>query len=167
MPATSSNLEISQAEIDRRRGRIVPWVIAAFYVTFMAAFIGFVVIAFRHPPNEVTAGAYAKGLAYNETLTQAAAQDELGWQSGTVYHDGRVVFTLRDANHEPVAGAHVRAWLVHPAIKANDRSIDLKAISPGVYAAEVALPSKGRWTVRVTAGQGNREYQSAADIIVD
>lgn len=167
MPATSSPPELSQQEIDRRRGRIVPWVIAAFYVTFMAAFIGFVVIAFRHPPNEVTGEAYAKGLAYNETLTQAAAQDALGWQSGTVYEDGRVIFSLRDANHEPIAGAHVRAWLVHPAIKTNDRSVDLKAVSPGIYAADAALPSKGRWTVHVTAGLGGREYQSAADIIAD
>jgi nitrogen fixation protein FixH len=167
MPVTSSNPELSQADIDRRRGRIVPWVIAAFYVTFMAAFIGFVVIAFRNPPNEVTGEAYAKGLAYNETLTQAAEQDDLGWQSGTVYENGRVVFSLRDANHQPIAGAHVRAWLVHPAIKANDRSVELKAVSPGIYAADVVLPSKGRWTVRVTAGQGDREYQSAADIITN
>ena len=54
MPAISSSPDIDQAEIDRRRGRIVPWVIAAFYLTFMSSLIGFVVIAYPHPPSDVT-----------------------------------------------------------------------------------------------------------------
>lgn len=167
MPATSSNPELSQDEIDRRRGRVVPWVIAAFYLTFISAFIGFVVIAFRNPPNEVTGEAYAKGLAYNETLTKAAAQDVLGWQSETVYDKGRVVFRLRDNRGDAIEQAQARAWLVHPAIKANDRTFDLHPVGPGVYAADAPLPSKGRWTVHVTAELRGREYQSVTSITVD
>lgn len=167
MPATSSNPELSQDEIDRRRGRIVPWVIAAFYLTFMAAFIGFVVIAFRNPPNEVTGEAYAKGLAYNETLTKAAAQDVLGWQSETVYDKGQVVFLLRDNRGDAIEQAQARVWLVHPAVKANDRTFDLHPVRHGVYAADAPLPSKGRWTVHVTAQLRGREYQSVTNITVD
>ena len=167
MPVTSSNPELSQDEIDRRRGRIVPWVIAAFYLTFISAFIGFVVIAFRNPPNEVTGEAYAKGLAYNQTLTKAAAQDVLGWQSETVYDKGQVVFRLRDSRGDAIEQAQARAWLVHPAVKANDRSFDLHPVGPGVYAADAPLPSKGRWTVHVTAQLRGREYQAVTEIMVD
>jgi nitrogen fixation protein FixH len=158
---------MSQDEINRRRGRIVPWVIGAFYVTFMAGFIAFVVIAFRNPPNEVTGGAYAKGLAYNEALTKAAAQDVLGWKSDTAYERGKVVFTLRDSRGDLIEQAQVRAWFVHPALKVNDRSFDLHPVRPGVYQADAPLPSKGRWKVHITAQLRGREYQSASDLYVD
>ena len=152
---------MTQEEIDRKRGRIVPWVIAAFYVAFVSAFIGFVVIAFNNPPNEVTAEAYQKGLAYNRTLDKAAVQDQLGWTSDTAYENGRVVFSLRDADGQPLPGAVARAWFVHPNLKANDRSVDLKDNGHGIYAATIALPAEGLWKVHVTAEHDGRQYQSA------
>lgn len=164
MPATSSSPDLMQAEIDRRRGRIVPWVIAAFYVAFVLGFMAFVVIAFHNPPNEITAEAYAKGLAYNDILDKEAAQDQLGWTSQAVLENGRVVFTLTDADGRAVDGATVRAWFVHPSLAANDRSFDLTPDGEGRYAAPVALPVEAAWKLRITAEQNGRQYQSATTV---
>ncbi|ESQ91057.1 hypothetical protein ABAC460_07440 [Asticcacaulis sp. AC460] len=168
MPATSSSPELAprptQAEIDRRRGRVVPWIIGAFYVTFMAGFISFVVIAFHNPPNEITAQAYAKGLAYNDILAKAETQAKLGWTSQTVLQGGRVVFTLRDADGRPVDGASARAWFVHPNLKDLDRAFDLRPEGEGRYVASVDLPTASLWTVHVSADRDGHPYQSATTL---
>lgn len=162
MTAISSGPEsdLLQRERDRRRGRFVPWVIAGFYLTFMTTLIGFVVIAYRNPPSEVTAEAYEKGLAYNQTLEKASVEEALGWKSLVTYEGGVVRFELRDNRGRPVAGANVKAWFVHPDNAANDRDIDLNAAGDGVYQASVHLPQPGLWTIHVTAERQGRQYQS-------
>jgi len=160
MPVTSSSPDPAQAEIDRRRGRFVPWAIGAFYMTFMSALIGFVVIAYQHPPNETTPEAYEKGLAYNETLAKGAAQAGLRWQSKIIYKDGRIIFILRDGLRQPISHAQVKAWFVRNAGAAFDRTVNLTEQKPGVYAASAALPAKGLWEVHVTAALQGEEYQA-------
>jgi nitrogen fixation protein FixH len=166
MPATSSSPERDQAEIDRRRGRFVPWVIAAFYMTFMSALIGFVVIAYQHPPGDVTAEAYEKGLAYNQTLAKGAAQDGLRWQSRIDTPPGRIVFTLTDDTGRPVGAGHVKAWFVRPSDAAKDHALDLSEGAPGVYAAAAPL-AKGLWEVHVTAALQGGEYQAMTTLTVE
>ncbi len=147
-------------DIDRRRGRFVPWAIAGFYLTFMSALIGFVVIAYRNPPSEVTAKAYEKGLAYNQTLEKASLEEALGWHSVIGYQDGVIRFTLRDSRRQAIDGAEVRAWFVYPANAAADRSMTLLPAGEGVYKATLNLPEPGLWTVHVTAGKQGRQYQA-------
>jgi len=155
-----------QSEIDRRRGRFVPWIIAAFYMTFMTTLIGFVVIAYRHPPSEVTAEAYEKGLAYNQTLEKASLEEALGWHSTVSYERGVIRFELRDSRRRPIDGATVKAWFVHPANAGDDRSLVLLPAGEGVYKAALRLPSPGLWTVHVTAAKQGRQYQSATPLEV-
>ncbi|MGZ3306733.1 MAG: FixH family protein [Asticcacaulis sp.] len=169
MSAISSDLKSSgpdaaQREHDRRRGRFVPWIIAAFYLTFMTTLIGFVVIAYRNPPSEVTPEAYEKGLAYNDTLNKGLQQNALGWTSDIRLEHDRLTFRLDDAHHAGVEGAVVRAWFVHPGNASLDRSFDLHPIAPGVYAADAALPARGLWTVHVTAEQKGRQYQAVTPL---
>jgi len=168
MTAISSGPDTAkaQSEIDRRRGRFVPWVIAAFYMTFMATLIGFVVIAYRNPPSEVTTEAYEKGLAYNQTLAKASVEDALGWHSVVTYERGVVRFELRDSRRMPITGAVAKAWFVHPDDAASDRSVDLIAIDDGVYLASLPLPNTGLWTVHVTAEKQGRQYQTAETVEV-
>lgn len=166
MPATSSSPDLNQAEIDRRRGRFVPWVIGAFYMTFMSALIGFVAIAYQHPPSDVTAEAYEKGLAYNQTLAKGAAQAGLRWQSRILYKNGRIVFVLKDGLRQPISHARVKVWFVRPADASMDRSVDLTEQKPGVYAAEAGLP-QGLWEVHVTAALQGEEYQAMTTLTVE
>jgi nitrogen fixation protein FixH len=169
MSATSSDRnfadstqETVQAAIDRRRGRWVPWIIALFYMAFMAALIRFVFIAYAHPPAESTAEAYEKGLAYNDTLAKANAQTELGWQSEVTYERGRLTFNLKDRSGKPIEGVTAKAWFVHPGNPKDDRSFDLSEDGSGVYFADAPLPTQGMWTIHVTAEKGGNEYQAVA-----
>lgn len=153
----------SQAEIDKRRGRFVPWIIAAFYLTFMSALIGFVVIAYQHPPNESTPEAYEKGLAYNSAIAGADRQAQLGWKSAVDFKGQTLTFRLEDRRGQPV-DAEVKAWFVHPSETALDRAVTLIPAGPGLYRGQVSLPKSENWTVHVTAAKGADEYQTVADI---
>lgn len=172
MPATSSppdsrtpsEAEAGQAATDRRRGRFVPWIIAGFYLTFMSVLVGFVFIAYAHPPADSTEEAYDKGLAYNETLARASQQAALGWRSDTVYSQGHTTFSLRDRQLAPVRHARVRAWFVHPGDAAFDRQFDMAEDGDGTYWADTVLPTRGLWTVHVTAAVDGDEYQSVTRI---
>ncbi len=169
MTAISSSPELSpdaQRELDRRRGRFVPWVIAAFYITFMSALIGFVVIAYSHPPSETTPEAYDKGLAYNDTLKRSAQMAALGWQSTIDYDSGRLTFGLQDNHHAPIEHARVKAWFVHPGDRKFDRSFDMSDTGGGVYISDAPLPAAGLWSVHVTAEVQDRQYQATTQIEV-
>lgn len=167
MPAISSSPDAVQAEIDRRRGRFVPWIIGAFYLTFMSALIGFVVIAYQHPPNAVTAEAYEKGLDYNAVIDKGHAQAKLGWTS-SLSLDGKVLtFVLKDAAGQGLDGAVTRAWFVHPDKSALDRSVELKPVGNGRYTAPVSLPASGQWEVHVTAEVKGQQYQLAQPMEID
>jgi len=167
MPAISSSPDSVQAEIDRRRGRFVPWVIVAFYLTFMATFIAFVVIAFQHPPSDVTAEAYEKGLDYNTTLDKAQAQARLGWTSSLSVENRQLTFVLKDAAGQGLDGAVARVWFVHPDKSGLDRSVALTGAGHGRYTAPVALPAAGQWEIHVTAEVKGQQYQLAQAMEID
>jgi nitrogen fixation protein FixH len=171
MSATSSNRpsdptpdSVALAAYNKKRGRFVPWVIVAFYFSFMSALIGFVFIAYAHPPAESTAEAYDKGLSYNSTLEKADIQTRLGWKSTTAYADKRVRFVFRDAADRPIVGAKVKAWFVHPGKPGDDRSYDLPEAGPGIYQTNAALPAAGLWTIHITAARGGDQFQAVTMI---
>lgn len=175
MPATSSHPDRSdkavtlaeQDVVNKQRGRYVPWVIAAFYMTFMSVLIGFVFIAYAHPPADSTEEAYEKGLAYNDTLSRAQKQAALGWQSKIRYSQGVISFQLRDRANAAVTHARVRAWFVHPGTAQLDRSFDLVEDGSGTYHADARLPATGLWTVHVTAAKPEGEYQAVTQTEAD
>lgn len=154
------------SSIDRERGKIVPWVIAAFFLSFMLPLIGFTIIAFTHKPSEVTANAYQKGLAYNATLEKAAAQAALGWTSEIRFAGKRLQFSLKDAQQAPIAGAEVKAWLVRPAEQQLDHAIPLNETAKGLYEGDMELPAKGLWSVRVTALSQGKQFQADKTLTV-
>ncbi|MBW8880723.1 MAG: FixH family protein [Asticcacaulis sp.] len=125
------------------------------------------VIAYGHPPQDVTANAYEKGLGYNDTLERSAVQAQLGWTSQTRYDGGTLVFELRDGRGRPIEKARVKAWFVHPGQTALDRSFDLHGGDKGVYITEAPLPAAGNWTVHVTAEVLDRQYQATTQVEVD
>ncbi|MDC7685270.1 FixH family protein [Asticcacaulis sp. BYS171W] len=149
----------TQAEIDRRRGRFVPWIIAAFFLSFMLPLIAFTVLAFRHAPSEVTPQAYEKGLAYNSALAAEAAQAGLGWRIAGAYDHGAYHVTVRD-DDRPLEDARVEVWFVHPAQKALDRHIVLTAQGDGIFSAPANLPVRAGWTAHVTVEDKGRQVQT-------
>lgn len=149
-----------RALYNQKRGRFVPWVLVAFYISFIIPLLVFVYIAFNNAPSEVTQSAYEKGLAYNQTLSEQAKQDALGWQGTAGFDDGQLRFVLRDDKGAPIDGAKVRAWFVHPANKAHDRAVNLDPTGPGTYAGKPDLAVQAGYTVHITAAARDHEYQT-------
>lgn len=161
LPVKPEDMTPEQRELyNKQRGRIVPWVIVAFYLVFILPLIGFTVIAFRNMPSEVTQSAYEKGLNYNITLSEQAAQDALGWKSIAAFDKGELRLVLNDADGAAIDGATVKAWFVHPANKNLDRQLDLHPVGPGTYAGKPDLAEKAGYSVHITAAAREREYQT-------
>lgn len=150
-------LTSSSAE-DLRRGRYVPWVIAAFFLSFITPLLFFVWIAFQNKPSLVTEHAYDKGLAYNQTLEAAAAQRALGWTAAADIKNGMLSFFLTDKKGVPITGATVKAWALHPSNTSLDHALELHEENHGVYKATERLP-QGLWKIRITALYHGDEFQ--------
>lgn len=109
----------------------------------------FMVLAYRTFSGQVATNPYEAGLAYNRTLQDKARQDALGWSATLTDTGGVLRVTIADRAQRPVEGLKVTATLERPATEQGRRSVDLKAVDPGAYAAPITLD--GAWDVRVVA----------------
>ncbi len=116
--------------------------------------------------------AYQEGLDYNKTLAAAAASAALGWQAGiTVTPTGpadRLSLQLTDRNGQPVEGLQVSAKLVRTVSTAFDQSLTLLPVAgaPGLYQADVTLPARGNWELRLLARGSGPEWQKIAHLFI-
>lgn len=154
MTATSSAADIA-------RGRMVPWVIAIFFIAFILPLLGFTWIAFKYKPSEVTAHAYDKGLAYNHILKEENIQEALGWKATLTMTGTALTVHLEDKDNKPIHGAMVKAWFIRPATASMDQWAHMKETHAGYYMAMLPDPIPGLWEVRVTAKLGNEQFQAA------
>lgn len=163
---TKPSMNPTSSAADIARGRIVPWVIAAFFVSFMVPLFCFAWIAFHHRPSEVTAHAYEKGVSYNRTLASQASMESLGWQMKLAMEDHTLAATLADKSDKPIKGALVKAWFVRPSQAGMDKAAPMRETAPGRYETTLADPAPGLWQVHVTAEAEGRQFQAARDFSV-
>jgi len=105
--------------------------------------------------------AYKKGNMYNAEIAASKAQAALGWQgdvrvigSRTVKDGARQVrwkFTLKDKTGALIQGMDVVAKLERPTMQGYDQNLRMIADAKDGYVADVILPMKGQWEVRVIA----------------
>lgn len=121
-------------------------------------------------PGLDTDKAYVHGLAYNDTLRQAAASDALGWSASASVSGGRLTVDIANSAGSPVTDLALQGAIVRPATTVMDRHITLSAdpAHPGRYAAEIELPAGGLWELRLVAGNapGGTPWQWTDRIIV-
>ena len=103
-----------------------------------------------------TDDAYRRGLAYNEVLDAAEAQQELGWTGAVTFEPlgesrGRLAATFTDRNGNALDHLTVRADVLRPTHEGHDLEVALNRTGPGRYDAEVTLPLRGQWDVRLHA----------------
>lgn len=145
----------------------IPYLFVAFFGVVFAAnavMIGLAVTTFS---GLETQGAYEKGLAYNQTLEQAAVQEARGWTQAVALDARGLVLTVADAQGVPVRGAIAAARLVRPADAALDRTLPLTEVEPGRYAATLDLPAPGLWLVRSEVRAGAAVDYAARRLVVD
>lgn len=139
----------------RLTGRHVLAMIAGGFAVVLLANGALAYFAFTSFSGLSTEDAYRKGLAYNRTLEQAAAQRALGWRvevTGSLEENGQARFEVRvrDQGGRAVDGLAVTGELRRPAVAAHDRTMVLGAVGAGRYGARLALPLRGQWDFHVT-----------------
>jgi nitrogen fixation protein FixH len=137
-------------------GRHVLIAVLVFFGLVIAANGAFVFLALDTFTGVSTEDAYRRGLAYNETLREAADQRALGWRAaveGTVVDEGRarIAVTMSDRAGRPLEHLAVTGMLRRPTQDGFDRALELARVGPGRYAAEVDLPLAGQWDLELEA----------------
>lgn len=119
---------------------------------------------------------YRKGLAYDDNLAAAKAQDRLGWsvdlalmpKAGGI-GDARALelaVTFTGADGRPVDGLDVAVEFFRPTHEGFDVTARLGGRGGGTYAAPVTLPLAGQWQARVLARRGDDTFQNVRRIVV-
>ena len=113
---------------------------------------------------------YDRGLAYNDNLRAAEAQEALGWTVSVDYvktdppagadpHGITLEAHFKDRDGQPIDDLDVRAMLVRPTSAGHDRQADMAPQGAGRYTAHVGLPLMGLWNIRVLADRADAHYQ--------
>jgi nitrogen fixation protein FixH len=147
------------------RSRWIPYGFVAFFGVVLLANAAMIWIAFATWTGLETDNAYQKGLAYNRTLEQAAAQAALGWEvDHELAQKGERTLALElalEGRHgDLIEDALVSAAFVRPTHEGHDRVVTIPHRYGGEYAAEVELPLAGQWELHLTiaaAGEVWRE----------
>jgi len=145
-------------------------VLIGFIVFFgiIAAVNGvFMYFALSTWPGLTTEDAYKKGIAYNRTLDEAAAQARLGWRSAVVFDaSGNIAVRLFGKDGAPVAGARVDVTLSRPLGSEAAEVLTLEEAAPGEYTGRVAVPDPGRWKADINAQLNDDRYRMRHEVMV-
>jgi nitrogen fixation protein FixH len=133
----------------RFTGRLALMLLAAFFGLVFLVNGVFVYLATDSFRGLDTADAYRKGLAYNRTLERADAQRALGWRVELGLDGAWPVLRLADATGTPLNGLSVTGTARRPVDERADRTLAFVWSGDGSYRADVALPERGQWNLRV------------------
>lgn len=104
----------------------------------------------------VVENSYVASQQFNRWLNEAERERALGWQADVSRTDtGTVGVTLAGAP----AGASVTAIARHPLGREASQALTFEALGAGRYVSHQILPP-GRWTVRLTVGDGPHYWRS-------
>lgn len=148
---------------DHRRGRWYPWLFVGFFGVVFAVNAVMIGIAASTWTGLETRDHYRKGLAYNDVIDAATAQQMRGWQAtlGWTALDGtsgEIAVILRNKSGDPISGAGVAVELRRPTQASLDRLVPLVARGDGRYAARETLPAAGNWDARLVIRNGDDSH---------
>lgn len=121
----------------------------------------FTYFALSSHPGVVANDSYTKGLRFNTTLADAAAQRRRGWRSKVTFtpdtpRSGLLELRIVGANGAGINGLALDATLRRPAASDHDLKIGLAGSSDGRYQARLDLPLGGNWDVTFTGIRDGR-----------
>ena len=163
--------ELSLEQINQKRGRVVPFIIIAFFISFMTPVIGFAVLAFKVAPSEVTQNAYEKGVAYNEILKAEAAQQALGWTITNKVNlnapgGPALELMIKDQKGAALEGLTGEVRFIHPAHSKHDQNLTLSGGKDGLYSLPITDIGSGNWWVHVSLAKGKDQTQKRFSLML-
>jgi len=141
-------------------GRIVlVWLLAFFGVIFSVN-ITMMTLAVETLPGTDVDNPYGAGLAYNNEITAARAQEARGWQ--VVAHverqadgEGSIRVEARDAAGKPLSGMVFSARLARPTDRRADHDVGLTERESGVYRGTSEGVAVGQWDLIIEGERGS------------
>ena len=142
-------------------GRHVALMLAAFFGLMFAVNGAFVYFALGSFSGLSEDDAYKRGLAYNEEIDSRARQIARGWQPALAFEQtgtaqGKLIFSILDAEGRNLEGLDVVATVRRPVIDGTDQSLSL-VYDEENYSADVTLSGSGQWDVSILAHGGGYE----------
>lgn len=153
----------------RQRGWWYPYIFVGCFVLVVAVNGLMAYFATSTFTGLETEGAYQKGLAYNQNLASAKAQEEMGWTVDTQAKPVEgvngtqvdIAISYRDRDGKPVEGLEVTARMIRPTAKGHDHDIVLNSLGSGRYGGLFTMPLNGVWDMDVVASGGGVSYEHA------
>ncbi|PWK74055.1 FixH family protein [Aminobacter sp. AP02] len=155
-----------------RKDLWIPAIFIGFFVFLAGVEAWFVTIAHTTFSGVVTDNAYSIGLAYDDVLAQREAERRLGWSSSLQFDrgdglSGRLTLVARDALGQPLAGLAVHATAERMTRFPQVLPVAFSEISPGRYAAPLAVPLAGRWFIRTKLEKDGAATLSINEVDID
>ncbi len=168
---------MSGATVGKRgKDRWIPWVFAGALFFVVCVNMGLVYAALSTAPGVVSDHPYEEGIAYDEALARAKAQEALGWHAATSLdlalssageaRNGKLVLDLTDRSGAPLADANVEARLVRPVGSREVTRLHLVEAGAGRYAAPLAT-YPGRWDLHLVARRGSDSFVMTQRITIE
>ena len=159
----------------RQPGWWYPWIFVGGMLVVIAVNGVLITMAVSTFSGIQTEEHYRKGLAYNQALAAAEAQERRGWQMTLTFTpessaDGRrqgdLAGTFVGKDGRPLDNLEVEAVLLRPTHEGFDVAVDLDHRGGGVYGATVFLPLPGQWDVHVHAHRDGDNFQETRRLSV-
>lgn len=165
--STTSTMTMNDKSAFRITGRMVFFGLVAFFGVIAAVNGVFMYFALDTFPGLTTEDSYKKGIVYNRTLDDAAAQKRLGWSSAVeVSDDGMLTVTMTGKSGLPLSGARASVAMTRPLGDETTLNVNLKAIGEGRYQGAFAAPMPGRWKAEVVVERGGDSYRMRHEVMV-
>jgi nitrogen fixation protein FixH len=137
---------------------VLLWILLFFGVV-ISVNVTMMTLAIKTLPGVDDDNAYADGLAYNQNIAAARAQDARHWQvSAHVERDangpGSIVVSAHDAKGAALLGLLFKAVLERPADRRADLSVALSDRGAGSYRGSIEGVAAGQWELVLEGYRG-------------
>ena len=131
-------------------GRHMLYIMIAFFGVIIVVNLVMLTAATRSWTGLVVENSYVASQKYNDMLTAAEEQKELGWTSGLVVTTRSAKARITGLKDAPIGGLLVKLALSRPVHEADDTTLDLVETASGEYAVEADLGT-GVWIAELIA----------------
>ncbi|HLH96408.1 MAG TPA: FixH family protein [Xanthobacteraceae bacterium] len=152
-------------------GRMVLACLVGFFAIVMAVNAVMMTAAVKTFAGLADDSPYLAGLAFEQEIVAARAQQALHWQvQGKIVwtEDGqaRLELSARDANGSPLPGLTATATLVHPTDRSLDHDLAMTEVAAGQFRGET-MSDPGNWDLVIELARGGeRQFRSRNRVVL-